>query len=312
MKNTGNLLKRKRSGGLIYNKLNSHIEKKCPADTPPDKSFVPYLIMLLCAVVDASVFINLFESISYENPFMLAIEVAGFLFAFDVVPIYIGIQLRRLQQHLCKERFILWLAFGVCAIAFLMNFTLRTATIDKISPDLSSESTSYFGTVAETSGDGSISSTGVALTIFGIGLPMLTSVGSFFISFPIYNPLQIRKRTLEELLGEKDDEIRRFNAILREYEADDKFAERLFSDDECKYREMQNMIRAKVASYCDYVRQRLKEHLATPAAINAISEERCIDILERLDRELAAFKETENPTLFMASAAPPASYGTAA
>jgi hypothetical protein len=86
-----------------------------------DKSFVPYLIMIFCAVVDASVFISMFKLISYDSPFMLGIEVAGFLFAFDVVPLYIGIQLRRLKQEISKDWFILWLALSVCAPAVFIK-----------------------------------------------------------------------------------------------------------------------------------------------------------------------------------------------
>lgn len=85
MNRSNSLLTKDRNGEFIYHGLNSHIGKKYKADTPLDKSFVPYLIMLFCAVVDASVFISLFKMISYDSPFMLGIEVAGFLFAFDVV-----------------------------------------------------------------------------------------------------------------------------------------------------------------------------------------------------------------------------------
>ncbi len=77
------------NGEFIYNGLNAHTSKKYKADTPLDKSFVPYLIMLFCAVVDATVFINLFKLISYDSPIMLGVEVAGFLFAFDAVPLYL-------------------------------------------------------------------------------------------------------------------------------------------------------------------------------------------------------------------------------
>ena len=292
------LLTKDRNGEFVYHGLNSHIGKKYKADTPLDKSFVPYLIMLFCAVVDASVFISLFKMISYDSPFMLGIEVAGFLFAFDVVPLYIGIQLRRLKQGISKDRFILWLALVVCVLACVMNIALRLTTIEQMSPDLSSASTSYFGTVTEETADSSVDPTAIALTIFGIGLPMLTSIGSFFVSFLTYNPLKVRKRAAEEMLTEKNDEIRRLDAILSEYEADSEFAEHLCEDDEGKFEEMKKMQRAVVINYCEYVRQRLKEHLANPTAINALSEETCVAILERLDRELAALDRTEIPKVY--------------
>ena len=107
------------NGEFIYNGLNAHTSKKYKADTPLDKSFVPYLIMLFCAVVDATVFINLFKLISYDSPVMLGVEVAGFLFAFDAVPLYLGIQLRRLKQGISKDRFIVWIA---CAGLYFERF----------------------------------------------------------------------------------------------------------------------------------------------------------------------------------------------
>lgn len=298
MRKGNDLISIDRNGEFVYHGLNSHISKKYRADTPLDKSFVPYLIMAFCAIVDASVFISLFKMISYDSPFMLGVQVAGCLFAFDVVPLYLGIQLRRIKQGLSKDRFIMWLALVVCILACVMNVILRLMTMKQMSPDLSSTTTSYFGTVVQESQTTSIDATAIALTIFGIILPVLTSVGSFFISYLTYNPLKVRKRLEEEMFAEKKDEIRRLDAILTEYDADTEFAEHLVQDDEGKFEEMKKMQRAVVISYCDYVRQRLKEHLATPTAINALSEETCVAILARLDQELAALEKTEVPKVY--------------
>lgn len=301
MSKANDLISIDRNGEFVYHGLNSHTSKKYRADTPLDKSFVPYLIMAFCAIVDASVFISLFKMISYDSPFMLGVQVAGCLFAFDVIPLYLGIQLRRIKQGLSKDRFIMWLALVVCVLACAMNVVLRLMTMEQMSPDMSSATTSCFGTVAQESQITGIDATAVALTVFGIILPVLTSVGSFFISYLTYNPLKVRKRLEEEMLAEKKDEIRRFDAILTEYDADTEFAEHLVQDDEGKFEEMKKMQRAVVISYCDYVRQRLKEHLATPTAINALSEEICIAILSRLDQELAALEKAEVPRVYEGS-----------
>lgn len=301
MSKTTNLISIDHNGEFVYHGLNSHVSKKYRADTPLDKSFVPYLIMAFCAIVDASVFISLFKMISYDSPFMLGIQVAGCLFAFDVVPLYLGIQLRRIKQGLSKDKFIMWMALVVCILACAMNVVLRLMTMEQLSPDLSSATTNYFGNVAQESQAIGIDATAIALTIFGIVLPVLTSVGSFFISYLTYNPLKVRKRFEEEMITEKKDEIRRLDAILAEYDADTDFAEHLVQDDEGKFQEMKKMQRALVLSYCDYVRQRLKEHLANPTAINALSEETCVAILERLDRELAALDKAEKPKVYIGS-----------
>ncbi len=287
MSRSNDLLMKSHNGEFIYLGLNSHMRKKYKPDTPLDNSIVPYIIMVFCAIVDASVFISLFKMISYDSPFMLVIQVAGFLFAFDVLPIYLGIQLRRMKQNLNKDYRLLYLILGVCIIALIINVILNIMTIKIMNPDFSSATTNFLGTVVEETNRQDIDSSAIALTIFRIGCPVLTSVGSFFISFLTYNPLKTRKRIAEEVLAEKNDEIRRLEAVLHEYDADNEFAENLCNDDIGKYKEMIKMQYAVVVSYCEYVRQRLKEHLADPTSINALSEETCIAILERLDNELA-------------------------
>lgn len=284
-----------RNGEIENLKLNHGTRMKYKADTPMDKSFVPYLVMLFCAVVDATVFLSLFKMISYDSPFMLAIQVSGFLFAFDVVPIYLGIHLRRLKQGLTSDRFIMWLAVGVCALACLMNIGLRILTIHEMAPpDLSGAATSYYGTVVDASAQSSgIDSAAIALTIFGIGVPILTSIGSFFISYLTYDPLRVRLQRQDEMIAEKWDEIRRLKAILCEYEADEGWAEKLIADDERRCAEMARMHKALTISYCDYVRQCLKEHLKNPTSHNVLSQETCLSILDRLDRELTALYPEE-------------------
>ena len=304
MRKTNSLISIDRNGEFVYHGLNSHTSKKYRADTPMDKSFVPYLIMVLCGTIDAACFINLFKMISYDSPFLLAIQVAGFLFAFDVVPLYLGIQFRRIKQGISKDKFIMWMALIVCAMACVLNIVLRLMTMDQMAPDLSASTVSFIGStpqgVQESEATG-VDATALGLALVGIVIPFVTSLGSFFISYLTYNPLMVRKRNQEELIAEKKDEIRRLDAILFEYDADTDFAEHLIQDDTGKYEEMKKMQRALVLSYADYVRQRLKEHLANPTAINALSEETCVVILERLDRELAALDRVETPKVYIGS-----------
>lgn len=294
MNRRNDVLTKNRNGEFVYEGLNEHIKKQYKADTPLDNPVVPYIIMLFCATVDAACFISLFKMISYDSMFMLGIQVAGFLFAFDVVPIYLGIQHRRIKQNLTKDRIVLYLALGVCATAFIINIILNVMTIELMNPDLSSAATNYFGTATEQVASESVDPSAIALTIFRIGCPVLTSVGSYFISYSTYDPIKTRKRTIDETIVEKKDEIRRMEALIDEYKADPDFAENLRNDDERKYEEMKNMHRALVINYCIYVRQRLKEHLANPTSTNALSEEDCIAILQRLDRELETLNQSEN------------------
>ena len=49
--------------------------------------------------------------------------------------------------------------------------------------------------------------------------------------------------------------------------------ERLLKEDDQKYGNMLAMIRERTLLYCDYVRERLKEHLGDPASSNELSRD---------------------------------------
>lgn len=264
-----------RNGEIIYHGLNSHMSHKFKADTAFDKPFVAYVVMLLCGAIDAMCFINLFSLISYDSPFILGMQVCGLLVGFDLIPCYLGIHLRRLKQGLTKDKFIVWFALSASAIAFLINIVLRISTIKLMSPD------------------GIVDANAISLTVFGCFIPFVTSLASFFVSYLLYNPLQVRKKNIEILMYEKQDEIRRLQAFLDEYEMESDFGEHLVKDDEEKYEAMLRYQIALVLGYCDLVRQRMKEHLGTPSASNALSEETCASILNRLDQELTALYITD-------------------
>lgn len=259
-----------KNGEIEYNGGNSYINSKYKADTPMDRSFVPYVVMIFCAAIDATCFLQLFNMISYDSPFLKAGQIAGFLFGFDAVPIYIGIQLKRIKEKITKDRFIMWIAIAVCVIACGLNIILR------------------FATVGEITAEEEITKSAIALTIVGAVIPFITSLGSFFISYLTYNPLLTQKKNLERLLIKHEDEIRRLDALISEYESDSDFEKNLLEDENKKYEEIKKMHRALVLSYCDYVRMRLKFHLANPNEITALSEESCLRILNNLDEELAA------------------------
>ena len=285
------LFNRANNGEFIVKENGKYIKKKYKPDTVFDKSFVPYLIMFLCAAIDLTFFLDLFKWISYENMFMIAMEVAGMVFAFDVVPIYCGIQFRRVKQGINKDKFLIWIAMAVFVIACATNIALRIISVKVISADTSAAT--FFGTsVTDTVTE--VSPATVAVTVFACVVPLLTSIGSFFISYMCYSPLKVRKKNLEELLSSKEDDIRRFNAYLDEYDADSEHAEHLKDDDYKKYAEMKKLQRAKVITYCTYVRQKLQEHLGDPTSINVLSEEDYTAVIKRLDEILAAIDATDS------------------
>lgn len=163
-----------KKGEILNECLHNNNRKRFKADTPFDNSIVPYLIMIFCATVDGFVFYSLFSRISYDSPMMLRVQISGFLFGFDVVPIFIGIQYKRLRQGLTKDKFVLVMALIVCGLAFAMNIALRIMTVDLMSPSTVSNVTSYMGTVTQENTESNIDATAIALTIFGMGIPVVT------------------------------------------------------------------------------------------------------------------------------------------
>ena len=204
----------RKTGEIINECLHYNVRKRFKADTPFDNRIVPYLIMAFCATVDGVVFYSLFSRLSYDSPMMLGVQIAGFLFGFDVIPIFIGIQYKRLRQGITKDKFVLIMALVVCGLAFAMNIALRIMTIDLISPSTVSTATSYMGTVTQEMTETGIDVTAIALTIFGMGIPVVTSLGSCLISFITYNPLKIKKQRIAEMIEDTRDVVRRFDAIL--------------------------------------------------------------------------------------------------
>lgn len=299
MKKFKDLLTLEKNGEFSYNGLNSYIKSKYKADSPFEYSFVPYIIMLFCCTVDLMVFLNMIKMLSYEAPLILATQTCALLFAFDVVPIYLGTHLKKIKLGLTKDKLVLWCAIVVCILGVAVNTSLRIMTMDIMAPDLSDNPTSYYNnhpveSTTTESEDEEENMTAISIAVMGICVPIITSLGSFFVSYSIADPLKNRKRRLEKALSEKSDEIRRLNALLFEYESYEDFAEHLKENDHGKFEEMKKMDKALVVEYCEYVRQRLKEYLGDPTSNNILSEETCIAILERLDREIAALNWSDN------------------
>ena len=269
-----------KNGEIVNEHLHKNNLKRFKADTSFDNSIVPYLIMIFCATVDGFVFYSLFSRISYDSPVTLGVQISGFLFGFDVVPIFIGIQYKRLRQGLTKDKFILIMALIVCGLVFAMNIALRIMTIDLVSPSPASNAISYMGEVVQENTESNVGSTAIALTIFGMGIPVVTSLGS-----------------IAEMIEDNRDDIRRFDAIIADYDAEPDFAKYLEEEDEAKYQEMKMLHRALVISHCDYVRERLKEHLGNPTSNNVLSESSCETILARLDKELGLLNAQNNDEL---------------
>lgn len=268
------LLEINAQGELINPALLDDIREKYKPDSPFLRGIVPYIIMALCGFIDGCFFYSLFSVISYDRPALLWVQIAGFIFGFDCIPIFIGMHYKKIQQGLAKDKFTLRLALAVCGLICAANIGLRAVTVDIASPNLSQTSQSYFDLASEDPGeDTKDSQNPIAwmIAITGMVVPIVTSVGSFYISNECYDPLLIKKQREEKMIREKADRIRRLTAMISAYNTDQDIAQRILEDDEKQYAAAKAMTIGLLLEGCDYVSQRLMTHLQDPASTSMLS-----------------------------------------
>ena len=274
MKSKEFIVKMNRSGELELPNLHDYTVDKYKADNPFFYGPIPYILMFVCIAIDIAFFRSLFVRISYDDPVMIYLEVAGLAFAADVVAAYAGILAKRIKQGLSNDRLNLSLLLAVPIFALIVNGILRVATMSL------------------TTVDGTVDAATIALTIIAIVTPVFTSVGNFSISYLTYDPIA-KKMYMEEMgLEEIKDLRRRLNAIRADYEYDENCSERLIEMDQ------EHLVNAKkelindALELCSDVRVKLMEYLGDPTSTNVLSKSQCDVVFDRLNRELKALEMT--------------------
>ena len=272
MRDNGFAVRMNRGGELIQDKLGEINSYKYKPDTPFMGGPVPFILMAACILIDVSFFRSLFVRISYDDPMMIILEVAGLAFAADVVASYAGIVGKRIQQGISRDKLTLYMLLSVPILALVVNGALRVATMPLMSVD------------------GTVDAAAIALTIIAIVVPVFTSVGNFAISFQTYDPLATRMWREEVALDEVRDYCRRLVAIREEVES--------FSEESMKAMDRQRLANAKKELINDAlmrfanVRVKLMEELGDPTSTNVLSKSRCDEIFERINGELKSLEIT--------------------
>lgn len=263
------LWERDSQGNLKFGAKKRVARERARPDTLWNHPAFLVVVILLCATVDFMCFKQLFDSFLMDAPAIRWTTIFGMLFAFDFVPIYLGLNYRKRRQGYNVSAGMLTVMALIFVLAFAVNVYLRIAFRDLVLPDLTQTSTSVFGSVSTgTAG----SSRALPYAIFASIVPLLTSIGSFAISFFMANPLRQEKLALDRERDELSDRIGQMDAVLQEYDADPEFEKRLTADDEEKYGAMQHTILEARETYRDYVRERIKEHLGDPVANNILAK----------------------------------------
>lgn len=261
------ILKLSNSGEFIYRHIGDDIPCKYKPDTPLISPAISYVVILCCLICDTAIFYSFFDQIGgTADPVETKIQCGALLLGFDVSPVYLGIVLKKKKQGFENNKLLICISLICSLLAVVVNTTMRILTMNIMG--------------AET--DVRL----IATTIFSLAVPLITSSLSFSVSSLSYNPLVTMKKRYEKMIAKKTDEIRRLQAILSEYELNDCYYETLVETDNGKFEETNRFQKALLLTYCCYVRQRLKEHIATPSGIDALSGDNNQVILEKINSEL--------------------------
>lgn len=253
-------------GNIDFNLRKEIARDHGTGDSGWEHPIVSAVIMLVCGLLDFVMFKQLFGAILWDSVVLQMLSIIALLIGFDLAPVYAGIVIKKIQQGFKGKRYIATMMGVAFIIAFVGNLLLRLETKDIIMPDTSAISSYSMGTTTSTE-----SSLPLLYACFASVMPLITSLVSFGVSLHSSNPLRGRLVKLEKEQVKLEDDIEEIESILEEYDADEDYMKRLIEDDDEKYNKVLEMVRERGMMYCDYVRERIKEHLGNPVSTNQLS-----------------------------------------
>lgn len=230
-------------------------------------------IITACGISEFIYFYQLFSSFLYDAPFVRAGCIVVMLLAFEILPVYLGINLSKKNQGYNVPAFVIQVLIILFVIGLFFNFYLRLVSRDLVLPgELAiTGSESLIGDVEKLS----IQPSPMALpfALFSSMSPVITAVGSFIISYTMSDPLKAEMKKLDRLHLDTTATISSYEALLHEYESNPDYQETMQKEDDAKFESI-NQRRLNHQNYlCNYVRQRIKEYLGTPSSNNHLSVE---------------------------------------
>lgn len=259
-----------RQGNLNFALRSDLVRRDGCSDSGWEHPVASILIMAVCCILDFVMFHQLFSGFLYDSVQVRMLSIIGMLVGFDLSVIYAGIVLKKRKQGIRADMIAIVPAVMAFVTAFIANVVLRIAVRKLAIPDMVFAITFNDG---EESGAALNANFPMIYALFASALPLITSFVSFCVSYQSADPLKARMQRLKKEQIRTEDAIAQIEAILREYEMDPNHLERLLKEDDQKYGNMLAMIRERTLLYCDYVRERLKEHLGDPASSNELSRD---------------------------------------
>ncbi|MGN0362500.1 MAG: hypothetical protein ACI4ET_06635 [Bilifractor sp.] len=235
------------------------------------------VIIFVCCAVDLFNFKGLFDSFMFDNLFARIIGITAFLIAYDIIPVYLGSELKKKTQGFNVNTPMLIIMLAIFIMAFVINCMLRYATRNLVLPDM----TQMFGSVSTQNAETQVSffnDLPLVNCVFSSIVPLITSLASGTISFAMADPLKGELLRLEEERNVMNDRISELTSIITEYQSYKNYKEYLETLDEKEYQTAREQIEAQRKLLQDHVRTRLAEASANPASSNLLLDPNKADI----------------------------------
>ena len=271
MKRSKNLWRINSQGGIEFRKSPRLAEVTCKPDSAWERVPAALVLLILCGLTDFVLNKQTFGSFLHDAPWVQYCSIAGMLVGLDVAPTYLGILCKKRSQGFYVSVLQPLLFLSAFLMALLVNTMLRIRLRNLIlPPTVSATAFSFLGTAVESAAEHPAA---MPYAIFTSTLAAVTSLVNFGVGYMVNDPLKNRLVKLSKASREMDRDIGQLEAMLAEYDADSEYMEQLMAEDQEQYENAAAMIEELGVYYCDYVRQRIKEHLGDAAATNALSKD---------------------------------------
>lgn len=244
--------------GVVVDKTMEEIDKNSKKESSIfDMPVVAIVVALICAISDGVFLSKPLSLVSYDSPLLIWLGTSAMLIAFDVGPLFLGNALKKRSQGLNASLVEVGMFVIAFIVALVLNICLRLELRYVIVPDTLLPEAENIS---------------LLYAWFTALLPIVTSFVSFGISFETSNPLKKKISMMEHDVIHLEDCVAETESILKEYEEDENYFERMLEEDEELYNAKLVQIEELAAYYSDYVKERIKEHLGDAAANNELSK----------------------------------------
>ena len=236
--------------------------------------YLALFILVATSCIDAAIFYSLFAEISYDAPWLIAVQLLAFVLAFDFIPFLLGIQSRIMQYQGKSNKVVIWFSLIATVLAFVLNMVIRIMSINGTSAD----------TMMTDAGNMDAYSVGILSCV----LPMITSIVGFTGSYYTFDYKQALLKKYKRLIADRQEQLNYLQTLIYEYEGTADHKEFLSNRDLEAYEQAKSVHRILALKYCTYIRTKLMKKMKDPASVTALSADCSKQIMNEYKKKLEA------------------------